>query len=236
MKGIILAGGTGSRLAPMTKVTNKHLLPIWDKPMIMYPLQQLLEAGLKEIMIVAGKGHAGHFLELLGSGKEFGVQLSYAVQEEPGGIAQALSLTEDFADGQPVAVLLGDNVFQDRLDLSGFGKGARIFLKEVPDPSRFGVASLNGTTVTRIVEKPEQPETNYAVTGAYIYDENVYAFIRDLEPSGRGELEITDVNNKYIAGGEMEARFVEGFWTDAGTVESLYRASTLVRENAKRES
>lgn len=234
MKGVILAGGEGTRLKPMTDVTNKHLLPVYDKPMIMYPLQQLLDAGIREIMIVAGKGHAGHFLELLGSGSKFNVQLSYAVQEEPGGIAQALALTEDFADGEEIIVLLGDNIFGERLDLSGFENGARIFLKEVDDPQRFGVASLDGTTVTMIVEKPESPETNYAVTGAYIYDAKVYDFIRDLKPSERGEFEITDVNNRYIQAAEMEARFVKGFWTDAGTVESLYRASTLVREQHER--
>ncbi len=230
MKGIILAGGTGSRLAPMTNVTNKHLLPVYDRPMVMHPLGMLVDVGIKEIMIVAGKGHAGHFLELLGSGADLGIRLSYAVQEKPGGIAQALAHTEDFADGGSVAVVLGDNIFGDRLDLSGFSKGARIHLKEVDDAQRFGVATLEGSKVTRIVEKPERPETRYAVTGLYLYDAQVYGFIRALRPSPRGELEITDVNNKYIEKGQMEARVISGFWTDAGTVESLYRASTLVRE------
>ncbi len=187
-------------------------------------------------MIVAGKGHAGHFLELLGSGKRFGIRLSYAVQEKPGGIAEALALTEDFADGGPIVVILGDNIFENPPKISGFISGARIFLKEVPDPERFGVATLDGRRVVKIIEKPEKPETNYAVTGTYVYDANVYDFIRELERSPRGELEITDVNNKYIKEGKMEAVLVEGFWTDAGTVESLYRATTLVRKHAKRNT
>lgn len=238
MKGIILAGGTGSRLAPMTNVTNKHLLPVYDRPMIMYPLSMLVEAGIKEVMIVAGKGHAGHFLELLGSGTDLGIKLSYAVQEKPGGIAQALAYTEDFAEGGSVAVVLGDNIFEERLDLAGFSQGARLHLKEVDDAQRFGVATLQGDKVMKIVEKPECPETRYAVTGLYLYDTQVYGFVRALCQSSRGELEITDVNNRYLEKGQIEARVIGGFWTDAGTVESLYRASTLVRElrNGRREN
>jgi glucose-1-phosphate thymidylyltransferase len=231
MKGIILAGGTGSRLMPMTKVTNKHLLPVYDRPMIMWPLQTLINAGIRDIMIVSGKGHAGHFLELLGSGKGLGVSLSYAVQEEAGGIAEALSYTEDFAeDGSNLAVILGDNIFENDLDVKNFTTGARIFLKEVPDPERFGVATVAGEKVIEIQEKPKQPKTNYAVSGFYLFDNTVYDKIRGVTRSARGELEITDVNNAYIAEGSLEARFVEGFWTDAGTVPSLYHASTLIKQ------
>ncbi|MFZ5392072.1 MAG: sugar phosphate nucleotidyltransferase [Patescibacteria group bacterium] len=230
MKGIILAGGSGTRLLPMTKITNKHLLPVYNQPMIMYPLQTLINAGLTDIMIVSGRGHAGHFLELLGSGQKLGIRLNYAVQEEAGGIAQALSLTEDFADNDSVAVILGDNIYENQMDLNNFNSGARIFIKEVPDASRFGVATLNNDKVVKIIEKPTNPETNYAVTGFYVYDNTVYQKIKTLKPSGRGELEITDVNNQYIAEGQMDAHIITGFWSDAGTVESLYRAATFVRE------
>lgn len=230
MKGIILAGGSGTRLLPMTKITNKHLLPVYNQPMIMYPLQTLINAGLTDIMIVSGRGHAGHFLELLGSGQKLGIRLNYAVQEEAGGIAQALSLTEDFADNDSIAVILGDNIYENQMDLNNFNSGARIFLKEVPDASRFGVATLNSDKVVKIVEKPANPETNYAVTGFYVYDNTVYQKIKTLKPSGRGELEITDVNNQYIVEGQMDARIITGFWSDAGTVESLYRAATFIRE------
>lgn len=235
MKGIILAGGTGERMLPLTKVTNKHLLPIYDKPMIYYPLQKLIDAGVKEILIVSGRGHAGHFLELLGSGSEFGVKLNYAIQETAGGIAQALGLAEVFADEQPVCVILGDNIFQDDLDLSGFTKGGRIFLKEVDDPERFGVATLDSRgTVSKIVEKPKVPETHLVVTGAYIYDASVFSFIKTLKPSSRNELEITDVNNYYIKRGEMDSRILKGKWADAGTFESLYRANSLIRDLRQR--
>ncbi len=230
MKGIILAGGTGSRLAPMTNVTNKHLLPVYDQPMVMYPLRTLVAAGITDIMIVSGKGHAGHFLELLGSGSAHGARLNYALQEKAGGIAEALSLTEDYADEGPVTVILGDNIYQDTFSFSDFTGGAKIYLKEVPDAERFGVATLDGTQVTAIEEKPKQPKSNHAVTGLYVYDTTVYDKIRQLKPSDRGELEITDVNNMYLAEGRLEAGFVEGFWTDAGTVESLFIASKLVRE------
>jgi glucose-1-phosphate thymidylyltransferase len=231
MKGIILAGGTGSRLYPLTKVTNKHLLPVYDKPMIYYPLQTLMDAGIKDIMIVSGRGHAGHFLELLGSGADVGVHFTFEIQEQAGGIAQALGLAEDFADNEDVAVILGDNIFQDNVckALESFKSGARIFLKEVPDAKRFGVAEIKGNKIISIEEKPALPKSNLAVTGLYIYDTNVFEIIRTLKPSGRGELEITDVNNEYIRLGEMDFSMLQGYWSDAGTFESLFRASELVR-------
>lgn len=232
MKGIILAGGTGSRLYPLTKVTNKHLLPVYDKPMIFYPIQTLIDAGIKEIMIVSGRGHAGHFLELLGSGADFGVRFTYEIQEEAGGIAQALGLAESFADEDDVVVILGDNIFQDNIkkDVSGFTGGSKIFLKEVPDAHRFGVAELKGDKVIGIQEKPKQPKSNFAVTGLYIYNNNVFKIVKDLKPSARGELEITDVNNYYVNNGIMEYRVLDGFWSDAGTFESLLRASLLIQK------
>ena len=232
MKGIILAGGTGSRLYPLTKVTNKHLLPVYDRPMIYYPLQTLIDAGIDDILVVSGRGHAGHFLELLGSGAEFGVRLTYEIQEEAGGIAQALNLTEDFADDEPVAVILGDNIFQDniRSAMESFNSGARIFLKEVPDANRFGVAEIEGDRIISVEEKPVVPKSNLAVTGLYIYDPGVFGIIHALKPSGRGELEITDVNNEYIRMGEMSYSVLKGYWSDAGTFESLFRASELVRD------
>lgn len=231
MKGVILAGGTGSRLYPLTKVTNKHLLPVYDKPMIYYPIQTLINAGIKEIMIVSGKGHAGHFLELLGSGSELGVRLTYEIQEEAGGIAQALGLAEDFADNSPVTMILGDNIFQDNIidSVKSFTSGAKIFLKEVSDAHRFGVAEIDGNRIISIEEKPKIPKSSLAVTGLYIYDSRVFEIIRNLKPSGRGELEITDVNNAYVRMSEMEYSILEGFWSDAGTFESLFRASELVK-------
>lgn len=230
MKGVLLAGGTGSRLHPLTLVTNKHLLPVYDKPMIFHPLGTLVKAGLKEILIVTGPEHAGNFMQLLGSGKEFGVHLTYRIQDEAGGIAQALGMAKDFAAGGPVTVILGDNIFEDdfRESIQGFQSGARIFLKKVPDPQRFGVPTLEGEKVIKITEKPTKPESDYAVTGIYIYDAKVFDVIRDLKPSKRGELEITDVSNWYIDQGIMDAQMVQGFWSDAGTLESLFRASSLV--------
>jgi glucose-1-phosphate thymidylyltransferase len=237
MKGVILAGGTGSRMYPLTKVTNKHLLPVYDKPMIYYPLQTLVNAGIKEIMIVSGRGHAGHFLELLGSGMEFGVQLTYEIQEKAGGIAEALGLAESWVDDDPVAVILGDNIFEDSIssDVTSFRKGAKIFLKEVPDAHRFGVAEINGDHVVSIEEKPEKPKSRYAVTGLYLYDPDVFSVIRTLKPSGRGELEITDVNNAYIKRGEMQFSLLKGFWSDAGTFDSLLRAGLLVQQHQMQE-
>jgi len=239
MKGVILAGGTGSRLYPLTKVTNKHLLPVYDKPMIFYPIQTLIDAGIKDILIVSGRGHAGDFLELLGSGAEFGVRFTYEIQDEAGGIAQALSLAENFADEDNVTVILGDNIFQDSETLyntiKSFDSGSQIFLKPVSDARRFGVAEVddNSKKVLSIEEKPENPKSDYAVTGLYLYDNRVFDFIKQLKPSGRGELEITDVNNWYIKQGEMKYSVLEGFWSDAGTFESLLRAGMMVQKIKK---
>jgi glucose-1-phosphate thymidylyltransferase len=238
MKGIILAGGTGSRLYPLTKVTNKHLLPVYDKPMIYYPLQTLIDAGLNEILIVSGRGHAGHFLELLGSGSEWGVRLTYEIQDEAGGIAQALGLAEGFADEEEVAVILGDNIFQDSVKdaVQSFESGARIFLKVVPDAARFGVAEVDESSgqVLGIEEKPDVPKSDYAVTGLYIYDSGVFEIIKTLKPSGRGELEITDVNNEYIRQGAMGYSVLDGYWSDAGTFESLLRAGMIVEKHREK--
>lgn len=230
MKGIILAGGTGSRLYPLTKVTNKHLLPVYDRPMIFYPLQTLLDAGINEILVVSGKGHAGHFLELLGSGSDWGARFTYEIQDEAGGIAQALGLAEDFADNEDVAVVLGDNIFQDDVSeaVQAFEIGGHIFLKMVEDAHRFGVAQIEGNGVISIEEKPEEPKSDLAVTGLYLYDNGVFEIIRRLKPSGRGELEITDVNNEYIRVGEMSYSVLDGYWSDAGTFESLLRAGNIV--------
>ncbi len=235
MKGIILAGGNGTRLLPMTKVTNKHLLPIYHQPMIYYPLMTLINAGIKDIIIVSGKGHAGHFVELLGSGREFNAKISYEVQEEAGGIAQALGLCEKFSDYEKVAVILGDNIFEDEFgdaieNFKAQEKGAKILLKTVDDARRFGVAEINGDKIVGIEEKPAQPKSNYAVTGLYLYDAQVWSVIRTLQPSHRGELEITDVNNFYVNQGTMSYDVLKGWWTDAGTIPSLHRASCLVAD------
>ncbi|MAH49339.1 hypothetical protein CMI37_26165 [Candidatus Pacearchaeota archaeon] len=239
MKGVILAGGTGSRMFPCTKVTNKHLLPVYNKPMIYYPLFTLLNAGIKEIMIVSGPGHAGHFVNLLGSGKEFGAKLSYEVQDEAGGIAQALGLAEDFADQGPVAVILGDNIFEDNIQdyLAEFEQnqnqqGARIFLKEVDikGAKRFGIALVEGDKVSYVEEKPENPKSNLAMTGLYMFDAQVFDMIKTLKPSGRGELEITDTIDYYVQKGKCYFNKVEGFWSDAGTFESLNNVSNLIRQ------
>lgn len=239
MKGVVLAGGKGTRLLPITKVTNKHLLPIWRKPMIYYPLERLAAAGIRDVLVVTGPDHAGHFLHLLGSGKEFGLKLSYEMQEEAGGIAQALALAEDFADGGKIVVILGDNIFDFdlRRAVERFEKqerGARVFLKRVPDAARFGVAEIRGARIHKIVEKPKRPKTNFAVTGLYMYDGAVFDIIRTLEPSGRGELEITDVNNGYIANGEMYYEMLKGFWSDAGTFDSLLRAALYLVQKEKK--
>jgi glucose-1-phosphate thymidylyltransferase len=232
MKGIVLAGGNGSRLYPMTKVTNKHLLPVYDRPMIYYPLNTLVVGGITECMIVTGIEHVDHFSQLLG--KEYGgIKLRYAVQDEAGGIAQALSLAEKFAGGDSVAVILGDNIFQDGIKFNNFKSGARIYLKAVPDPERFGVATIKDDKILSIIEKPKKTTSYYAVTGLYIYDNSVFDKIRNLKPSKRGELEITDVNNAYLKEESLDFRILTGFWTDAGTVESLYKASSLVREISK---
>jgi glucose-1-phosphate thymidylyltransferase len=236
MKGVITAGGTGSRLQPITKITNKHLLPLYDKPMIYYPLRTLVQAGVEDIMVVTGGEFAGDFLRLLGNGAAFGLKrLHYAYQEGSGGIAAALALAEDFADGEPVAVILGDTIIEGNVNRSigefaETGRGAKVFLKEVDDPGRFGVAAVKGDRVTGIVEKPENPPSRLAVIGIYLYDGRVFDVIRGLEPSARGELEITDVNNKYIEWGEMAYAVLDGWWTDAGTFPSLLRASNLIAE------
>lgn len=237
MKGVILAGGLGSRMMPCTKVTNKHLLPVYNKPMIYYPLGTMVKAGLKDIMIVTGGSNAGDFLRLLGNGSEFGLKdISYTYQEGEGGIADALKLTENFVDEEKVIVMLGDNIIKDDISeaVAEFEKqpeGARIFLKEVPDPERFGVAEIRDGKVINIEEKPKNPKSNYSVIGLYMYDRQVFDIARTLKPSARGELEITDVNNEYIRRGNMTYSIIDGWWTDAGTFESLYRASKLVAED-----
>lgn len=230
MRGVILAGGKGTRLMPLTKITNKHLLPIANRTMMEYPLGTLLDAGINDIMIISGREHAGDFVEYFGSGRDFGARFTYTVQEEAGGIAQALLLAADFArHGQDpnITVILGDNIFEKSFyrQITQFRRGAKIFLKEVPDPQRFGVAVFRGNKVSRIIEKPVNPPTQFAVTGLYVYDEEVFEIIRDLKPSARGELEITDVNNVYAKRKRLSAEFVEGFWSDAGTFPSLARAT-----------
>jgi len=234
LRGIVLAGGTGSRLKPLTKVTNKHLLPVGQKPMIFYPIEKLTAAGIDEVLIVTGVEHMGDVVSLLGSGRDFGCRFTYKVQDEAGGIAQALALAENFAQGQPVAVILGDNIFQANLKsyaekFIAQGTGARILLRQVSDPQRFGVAELSGGKIVGIEEKPRKPKSNYAVTGIYFYDPGVFDIIRTLKPSARGELEITHVNDAYIAKGQLAYDILEGWWTDAGTFESLERAGELVR-------
>jgi len=232
MKGVILAGGTGSRLKPLTDLTNKHLIPVAEKFMISYPLDTLMKAGIKDILIVTGKENCGDFMRLLGSGKDFGCEFTYKIQNDAGGIAQALSLAEDFANKQPITVVLGDNYFRDDVadHIKDFQEGAMIFLKEVDNPGRFGVAAIEGGKVLNIEEKPENPKTNLAVTGLYVYDSKVFDVIRTLKPSGRGELEITDVNNVYIKEGKMKFGKLEKFWSDMGTHESLSRTSEFLKK------
>lgn len=235
MKGIILAGGTGSRLFPLTKVTNKHLLPVGREAMIMHPIHKLKEAGVTQILIVTGTDHMGDIVSLLGSGKDFGVQFTYRVQDEAGGIAQALALGENFAGGDSLCVILGDNIFEDSIEADALafreqGRGARVMLKQVHDPERYGVARLEGTKVVEVLEKPSVPPSDWAVTGIYFFDNQVFDFIRTLKPSARGEYEITDVNNAYITRGEMSFGRFEGWWTDAGTFPSYHLANRLVME------
>jgi len=236
LKGVVLAGGLGSRLRPLTAVTNKHLLPVYNQPMIYYPIQTLVNAGITDIMIVTGGNSAGDFLKLLGNGKAFGLKhLNYTYQEGEGGIAAALSLVEHFASGEPVCVVLGDNIIQGNIcaavdSYRAQGQGAKILLKKVTAPQRFGVPQLDGQRVVKIEEKPAEPKSEYAVIGIYMYDARVFEIIRVLKPSGRGELEITDVNNAYIERGEMTWDVLEGWWSDAGTFESLLQASNLVAE------
>jgi glucose-1-phosphate thymidylyltransferase len=236
MKGVVLAGGLGSRLYPLTKITNKHLLPVYDKPMIYYPVQCLVSAGITDILIVTGGNSAGDFLQLLGNGADFGLKrLNYAYQQGEGGIADALKLAEHFAEGDSICVVLGDNIIEGNIkravdQFKKQGAGAKILLKEVHDPERFGVATVKDGKVLKIVEKPKSPESNLAVIGIYMYDAAVFEICRTLKPSARGELEITDVNNEYIRRGNLTCDVLPGWWTDAGTFESLHRAASLVRE------
>jgi len=235
MKGIVLAGGTGSRLKPLTNVTNKHLLPVGKYPMIFYPIYQLKQAGITEILIVTGREHMGDVMELLGSGSEYGVEFTFKVQDQAGGIAEALGLARHFVNGDKCVVILGDNIFEDNIApfVESFAKqekGAKILLKEVQDPHRFGVAELRDDKIISIEEKPKNPKSNFAVTGIYMYDPDVFEIVKTLKPSARGELEITDVNNAYIKRGTLTYDILKGWWTDAGTPESLFRANELCKD------
>ncbi len=244
MKGVILAGGLGTRLRPLTLVTNKHLLPIYDKPMIYYPIQAMVNAGIRDVIVVTGGDHAGDFLKLLKNGKQLGLRhLEFAYQEGEGGIADALKLAQDFADDDKICVILGDNIIQSNLrraagDFFTQRSGAKVLLKAVDDPQRFGVARFDGDPpagsgrprILEIIEKPENPPSNFAVTGIYFYDSDVFEICKTLKPSRRGELEITDVNNHYLSRGDLSYEILDGWWTDAGTFESLYRATSLVAE------
>jgi glucose-1-phosphate thymidylyltransferase len=242
MKGIVLAGGTGSRLFPLTKITNKHLLPIHDKPMIYYPIQTLVEAGIRDLLIVTGGRNSGDFLRLLANGKEFGLKhINYTYQEGEGGIAEALALAEHFAEGSSICVILGDNIIEGSIadavrDFAKQERGAKILLKQVHDAERFGVAEIAGDRIVGIEEKPAKPKSNLAVTGIYMYDQTVFDKTRTLKPSARGELEITDVNNAYIREGTMTFNYLDGWWTDAGTFESLLRAANLVHDTQQKKS
>jgi glucose-1-phosphate thymidylyltransferase len=234
LKGIVLAGGLGTRLYPITKITNKHLMPVYNKPMVFYPIRTLVDAGVEDILIVTGGNNAGDFLRILRNGEEFGLKrLSYRYQEGEGGIAAALSLAEDFAGDDNVCVILGDNIYEKSLrksaaEFTKIGKGARIHLKQVENPQRFGVPVMQDDRIVRIEEKPKAPRSNFAVTGLYMYDPSVFEIIKTLKPSGRGELEITDVNNAYVERGEMTWEVIDGWWSDAGTFDSLLRANILV--------
>ncbi len=242
MKGVVLAGGLGSRLLPLTKVTNKHLLPVYNQPMVYYPIQALVNAGITEVMLVTGGNSAGDFLKLLGNGRQHGLKhLAYTYQEGEGGIADALRMAEHFADGQGICVILGDNLIEKSIASAAQAfrnqkVGAKILLKEVKDPQRFGVPTLDGTRVVRIDEKPKEPASSYAVTGIYFYDAQVFEIIKTLKPSGRGELEITDVNNAYIQKGQLTWDVLDGWWTDAGTIESLFAANQLVAKTGANRS
>lgn len=231
MKGIILAGGTGSRLLPLTKTTNKHLLPVYDKHMITYPLETLRKSGIRDILIISGPGHAGQFLELLSSGYDMGLDLKYAIQEKALGIAHALWVAKDFAQGEKIAVILGDNIFEDTMedDIKNFKGGAKVFVKEVPNPQSFGIAEVKNGKIKNIVEKPKDPKSNLAVLGLYLYDEKVFDYIDELEYSNRNELEITDLNNIYLKKGKLAFSEIKGYWLDAGSPEGLFKASRFIR-------
>lgn len=241
MKGVILAGGLGTRLKPLTKVTNKHLLPVASKPMIYYPIQTLVDAGIKDILLVTGGNHAGEFLRLLGNGHEFGLKhINYTYQEGEGGIADALRLAEHFADGEKVVVILGDNIFEKNIkeyvdNFSRQPRGARILIKKVEDPQRFGVVELKDGKIASIEEKPKKPKSDYIVTGIYMYDSRVFDIVKRLKPSKRGELEITDVNNAYLKKGQLQYDILKGWWTDSGTFDSLLRANNLVARRERRK-
>ncbi len=230
MKGVILAGGFGTRLRPLTLITNKHLLPVYNKPMILYPLETLKKAGITDIMVVTGREHAGHFMQFLGSGHEYGVKCSYAIQNtNNGGIADALSHAEDFSQGLPVAVILGDNIFEQDFskDIASFTEGAKVFFKRMENPHRFGVPVFDksGKKIVRIEEKPKKPKSKFAQTGFYVYDNEIFTIIKTLKPSGRGELEITDANNAYLDKGKLSHGIIKGLWSDAGTFDSLHKVS-----------
>lgn len=239
MKGIILAGGSGTRLSPLTRVTSKQLLPIYDQPMIYYPLQTLLEGGIKEVLLITGPEHAGDFLNFMGSGKDFGARFTYEIQDKPAGIAQGLSLAETFVGEDSCMMILGDNIFEQNFmkDINNFTSGARIFVKQVPDAERFGVVELdNNDHVLSIEEKPAHPKSDLAQTGIYMYDEHVFDLIRQLKPSQRGELEITDLNNLYLEKGVLTASRITGEWIDTGTFESLFRAAQLRRRHIQHQN
>ncbi|MDP8219551.1 MAG: sugar phosphate nucleotidyltransferase [Candidatus Theseobacter exili] len=239
MKGVVLAGGLGTRMMPLTKVTNKHLLPIYNKPMVFYPIETLVQAGITDILVVTGGGNAGDFLRLLGNGKDFGLkEINYAYQEGEGGIADALALAEHFVGDDKVAIILGDNIIEKNIkpyvdNFKKQEKGARILLKKVHDPDRFGVPVIEADKIIKIEEKPKEPQSSYAVTGIYMYDSRVFDIVKTLKPSDRGELEITDVNNSYIESRQLEYDILDGWWTDAGTFESLFHASCLVEKKIK---
>lgn len=241
LKGVVLAGGLGKRLRPLTKITNKHLLPIFNLPMVYYPIQTLVEAGIRDILIVTGGNHAGEFLRLLGNGHSFGLKhIDYTYQEGEGGIAEALGLAEDFAEGQKIVVILGDNIIEKSIKeyvdkFKAQKEGARILIKEVEDPQRFGVVEFKDDKIVSIEEKPKTPKTNYAVTGIYMYDAQIFDIIKTLKPSDRNELEITDVNNTYLSRKQLYYDILEGWWTDCGLPETLYRATTLVRQKLLKE-
>jgi glucose-1-phosphate thymidylyltransferase len=242
MKGIILAGGLGTRLLPLTRVTNKHLIPVYDRPMIEYPINTLVKAGIRSILVICGREHSGHFMQYLGSGKERGLSFSYEIQDtNNGGIADALSYAEHFADGHPIAVILGDNIFE--MDFSrpfaAFARrttGAHIFLKKVMDPRRFGVARVHNGKIVDILEKPKRPQSPFAVTGLYLYGPEVFSKLKTLQPSARGELEITDIQNLYLQDGMLEYSMVKGFWSDAGTFDSLHHSSVWAKHKKNKQS
>lgn len=239
MRGIILAGGAGTRLSPLTKVTSKQLLPLYNKPMIYYPLETLIKAGIREVMIIVAPDHAGDFVKLLGSGKEFGCKFTYEVQDKPNGLAEAFIIGENFIDKESVALILGDNLFEDSFvdPVKNFTSGALVFAHEVPDPERFGVVEFDENhKVLSIIEKPKEPKSKYAVTGMYVYDNTVVEKAKNLKPSDRGEIEITDLNNEYLKEGTLEVAFANGTWLDTGTFEALYQATTFVREQEMKKN